>query len=101
MTAAMFATVPMVVVDVWTGAHAQALRTALRMTNEGFAERLGTAVRTVAKWNATPQMVPVPELQRVLDTALSQAPIEVKQRFLLLTNPTAYQGTTSDVRQAA
>lgn len=43
------------VVDVWTGERASALQRALRLTNESFAERLGTAVRTVAKWNASPE----------------------------------------------
>jgi hypothetical protein len=64
----------MQVVDSWTGRHANALRRALRLTNEGLAEQLGTAVRTVAKWNADPDLVPVPEMQRALDTMLSQAP---------------------------
>jgi len=72
------------VVDLWTGRHASALRTALRMTNEMFAGTLGTAVRTVAKWNAQPGLVPVPELQRALDTALSRAPEDVQARFALL-----------------
>jgi DNA-binding transcriptional regulator YiaG len=30
------------VVDTWTGARAAALRAALRMSNESFAEHLGT-----------------------------------------------------------
>lgn len=54
---------PVQVVDSWTGKHANALRRALRLTNEGLAEQLGTAVRTVAKWNADPELVPVPEMQ--------------------------------------
>jgi DNA-binding transcriptional regulator YiaG len=37
------------VIQEWTGRHAHALRKALRMTNEAFAEHLGTAVRTVAR----------------------------------------------------
>jgi hypothetical protein len=72
------------VVDLWTGRHASALRAALRMTNEMFAGTLGTAVRTVAKWNAQPGLVPVPELQRALDTELSRAPKDVQARFALL-----------------
>ncbi len=72
------------VVDVWTGRHASALRAALRMTNEMFASTLGTAVRTVAKWNAQPQLVPVAELQRALDTELSRSPEDVQARFALL-----------------
>lgn len=74
----------MQVVDTWTGRHANALRRALRLTNEGLAEQLGTAVRTVAKWNADPAMVPVPEMQRALDTMLSQAPEDAGTRFALL-----------------
>jgi hypothetical protein len=69
------------VVEVWTGRHAQALRLALRMTNEGFAAHLGTAVRTVAKWNSTPDLVPVTELQRALDTALARSADDARQRF--------------------
>ena len=74
----------MEVVDIWTGQRANALRIALRMTNEGFAQHLGTAVRTVAKWNAQPDVVPVSELQRALDTALSRASAEEGARFVLL-----------------
>lgn len=74
----------MTVVDVWTGKHANALRTALRLTNEAFAEQLGTAVRTVAKWNADPELVPVPEMQRALDTLLGRATEEAKARFDLV-----------------
>jgi len=69
------------VVDEWTGRHASALRQALRLTNEGFAALLGTAVRTVAKWNADPAVIPVPELQRALDTVLYQASDDAKARF--------------------
>ncbi|SHN05145.1 hypothetical protein [Cryptosporangium aurantiacum] len=72
------------VVDTWTGHHASALRQALRLTNEGFADRIGTVVRTVAKWNATPDMVLTIELQRALDTILTQAPTDVRSRFALL-----------------
>ncbi len=71
-------------VDSWTGRHANALRRALRLTNEGFAEQLGTAVRTVAKWNADPELVPTAELQRALDTMLSRAPEDARTRFALL-----------------
>src|SRR5829696_7720385 len=74
----------MQVVDTWTGRHASALRRALRLTNEGLAEQLGTAVRTVAKWNADPALVPTPELQRALDTMLSQTPEDGRTRFALL-----------------
>ncbi len=74
----------MEVVDEWTGRHATALRRALRLTNEAFAEQLGTAVRTVARWNADPDMVPVSDMQRALDTVFHRATDEVKSRFTML-----------------
>jgi tetratricopeptide (TPR) repeat protein len=69
------------VVGIWKGRHANALQRAFRLTNEGFADRLGVAVRTVAKWNAHPELEQTPEMQQVLDTVLSQAPDDVKARF--------------------
>ena len=74
----------MQVVDTWTGRHANSLRRALRLTNEGLAEQLGTAVRTVAKWNADPELVPTAEMQRALDTMLNQAQEDARTRFALL-----------------
>jgi len=72
------------VVDVWTGRRANALQRALRLTNEGLAELLGTAVRTVAKWSAEPSLVPVADMQQALDTLLSKSPDEAKARFAML-----------------
>ena len=74
----------MQVVELWTGRHANALRNALRMTNESFARKLGTATRTVAKWNAEPDLVPVAELQRALDTVLETSSEATQQRFAAL-----------------
>lgn len=74
----------MEVVDLWTGRHANALRAALRLTNEAMARELGTAVRTVAKWNAEPTLVQSPELQRALDTLLARAAAQDQRRFSLL-----------------
>lgn len=72
------------VVDEWTGEHARALLKAMRATNESFAGLLGVAVRTVAKWNANPNMVLSPEAQQALDTVLrDHAPAEAKARFAL------------------
>lgn len=76
----------MEVVDRWTGRHANALRTALRKSNEEFAHVLGTGVRTVANWNKDPHLVPYTELQRALDTALKRASPEEQARFALLIN---------------
>ncbi|WP_095046815.1 transcriptional regulator [Streptomyces sp. WM6386] len=72
------------VVEAWTGQNASALKRAFRDTNEGFAGRLGTSVRTVAAWSASPQLVPTVEIQRALDTLLFQAADDVKGRFALL-----------------
>lgn len=69
------------VVDIWTGRDANALKLAVRMTNEHFAERIGTSVRTVAKWNKQPGLVQTLELQRALDTVLSQSSPEERARF--------------------
>jgi plasmid maintenance system antidote protein VapI len=72
------------VVDLWTGRHAYAMQTALRMSNEAFAAHLGIAVRTIAKWHAQPDIVQSPDMQSVLDTALTQATEPVQLRFALL-----------------
>jgi DNA-binding transcriptional regulator YiaG len=69
------------VIGIWTGPQANALLRALRLTNEGFADRLGIAVRTVAKWNANPTLEPTPEMQQALDTLLARAPDDAKARF--------------------
>ncbi|ADB33704.1 hypothetical protein Kfla_4687 [Kribbella flavida DSM 17836] len=71
----------MTVIDEWTGRHAHALRAALRLTNEAFAEYLGVAPRTISKWRERPEMVPSPHLQEALDTALARAPAEALTRF--------------------
>ncbi|WP_338597120.1 transcriptional regulator [Saccharopolyspora sp. SCSIO 74807] len=69
----------------WTGSAACALQAALRLSNEGFAEHLGVATRTVAGWHQKPDMRPKPEMQQLLDTALDQASAPVKDRFAALT----------------
>src|SRR5215831_15422611 len=58
----------------WTGWHANALRQALRMTNEEFAEHLDVSVRTVAYWRTRPEIVPRQGMQQILDVALQRAP---------------------------
>jgi hypothetical protein len=48
----------------------------------GFAEHLGVALRTVAKWEERAEEIqPRPPIQEVLDTALRLAPAEAQQRF--------------------
>lgn len=72
------------VIDTWTGRTACALQAALRMTNEGFASRLGVAVRTVAGWHQDPEIVPRTEMQQALDTTYERASENVRGRFGLL-----------------
>ncbi|MFI6032981.1 NUDIX hydrolase [Streptomyces sp. NPDC051315] len=75
------------VIDTWTGRTACALQSALRMTNDGFADHLGVAVRTVAGWHSSPDIVPRTEIQSALDTAYERASASVQRRFSLLTRP--------------
>jgi hypothetical protein len=69
------------VITQWTGREARALRLALRMTYIEFAAYLGVGERTVAYWHTRPWMVPVPELQRALDTVLDRAPAPARERL--------------------
>jgi transcriptional regulator with XRE-family HTH domain len=72
------------VVTTWTGNHADALRQALRMTNESYAEYLGVAVRTVANWRKSPESIPQQRNQEILDAALDRAPDRAKAQFARL-----------------
>jgi len=67
--------------DQWTGRHASALRSALRMSQDEMAALLGVAKRTIASWHDGPDVVIRPELQRALDTAYERAPEAAKIRF--------------------
>ena len=78
----------MQVIASWTGGQADALRQAMRMTNESFAGHLGVAVRTVAYWRNRPGMIPQQKLQEVLDAALEQADDRAKAQFSLLAGET-------------
>ncbi|MBQ1164715.1 NUDIX hydrolase, partial [Streptomyces sp. A73] len=62
------------VVETWTGQEACYLQAALRESTEGFASRLGVAVRTVATWHKDPTIVPRSEIQQALDTLHEKAP---------------------------
>lgn len=72
-------------VSGWTGRTACALQTALRMSNEAFAEHLGIAVRTVAGWHQKTTIRPKTEMQQLLDVALDRAPETARNRFDQLT----------------
>ncbi|MGH8931331.1 MAG: helix-turn-helix domain-containing protein [Egibacteraceae bacterium] len=90
----------MIVVPVWTGLQARALRTALRMPVLVFAEHLGVGSRTVSDWERErARIVPTPVLQAALDTALSRADGEAKARFHALAGSGAVV-VVPDSRQA-
>lgn len=75
----------MATVHRWTGLEAAALRAALRMSVRGFAEHLGVAPRTVAKWEKfRADTEPYPDNQAILDTALARAGAAVHMRFEVL-----------------
>ncbi|MFG1628992.1 hypothetical protein [Kribbella sp. NPDC049227] len=65
------------------------------MSNEAFASRLGAGVRTVANWEANPNMVLSPGMQEVLDAALRDADDSVQRRFGMLLD--AQPGATSQI----
>ena len=69
----------------WTGSRADALRQALRMTNESYAEYLQVSARTVAYWKERPDTVPKQRVQSVLDTGLERAPAQARALFDRLT----------------
>jgi hypothetical protein len=95
------------VISAWTGRHADALRRALRMTNEAFAEHLGVAIRTVAYWRARPGVTPTPVMQQALDTALARAPERAQVLFWELLEardrgwPTRGAGSSAETQVAA
>jgi hypothetical protein len=89
------------VIALWTGHRASTFRLAYRLTVEGFAELLRVAVRTVANWDARPDMIPTPALQGALDKALEQAPAQVRARLSLLLAGSAQDQSGGDGAAAA
>ncbi|WP_405596274.1 hypothetical protein OG741_08930 [Streptomyces sp. NBC_01410] len=99
----------MVSVQQWTGREARALRSALRMSTRAFADHLGVALRTVAKWESLGEATqPRPDTQAILDTALARATSAVHARFeTLLSGSTRrsrvradYETWTEDIDRA-
>lgn len=86
----------MITVRHWSGHEARALRLALRLSVRVFAECLGVAVRTVSKWEAGGlAIVPRPEAQAILDTALGRADAATQQRFVQLCGTASTRATTN------
>lgn len=71
----------------WTGRDASALRTALRLTTEAFAVRLGVSTRTVAGWAEKPGTVPRAAVQQALDDAYAGAASQARARFAETASP--------------
>jgi hypothetical protein len=72
------------VVTSWTSGQADALRQALRMTNESFAAHVHVSTRTVANWRKRRDITPQPAIQDALDSALDRAPDRAKAQFAML-----------------
>lgn len=98
----------MVSVRQWTGREASVLRAALRMSMRAFAEHLGVALRTVAKWESLgAETQPRPDTQAILDTALARADAAVHARFEAVlfperksVRPADYETWTEDIERA-
>ncbi|SCL12849.1 hypothetical protein [Micromonospora inyonensis] len=68
-------------IERWTGALACLLQSASGMTNEGFANWLGVAIRTVSYWHSRPDTVPGNSNQEILAAALDRVSDAVRSRF--------------------
>ncbi|MFD3380730.1 MULTISPECIES: helix-turn-helix domain-containing protein [unclassified Streptomyces] len=98
----------MVSVRQWTGREASVLRAALRMSMRAFAEHLGVALRTVAKWESLgAETQPRPDTQAILDTALAHADAAAHARFEAVlfperksVRPADYETWTEDIERA-
>ncbi|HEV7647425.1 MAG TPA: NUDIX hydrolase [Actinophytocola sp.] len=70
------------------------------MSNDGFAAHLGVSSRTIAAWHKKADLVPRPELQQALDTALDLADDGVKARFAQLASAGGQPPTPPGTAQA-
>ena len=68
----------------WSAREAEALRAALRLTNEEFAEQLGVSVRSVALWRKGDAGAISLQIQRIFDTVLEGATDSQRERFAQL-----------------
>ncbi|WP_239153933.1 transcriptional regulator [Amycolatopsis sp. FDAARGOS 1241] len=84
----------------WTGRTATALQSALRLSQERFAERLGISARTVGSWHKKPDLRPQSDMQQVLDTALAQASDAERDRFGALTRDAPASASTAASSEA-
>ncbi|WP_328845441.1 helix-turn-helix domain-containing protein [Streptomyces sp. NBC_00258] len=85
----------------WTGAEANALRLALRMTQEQFSDYLGPSVRTISRWSTAPEARISRETQDALDIAYDRLTAHHMQRFLHALKRAQPREATSPVVMAA
>jgi len=71
-------------VNGWTGRDACALQAALRLSHQQFAAHLRIGLRTVGDWHEKPDSRPQAKMQQILDNALAQAALAVRERFAVL-----------------
>jgi hypothetical protein len=90
----------MATVQRWTGAETKALRQAMRLSVRVFAAHLGVDSRTVNKWEARGHTITLlPDTQALMDTALDQAPDDVKTRFIQGMDSAKQEQSTNQVQQ--
>lgn len=85
----------------WHGKEANALRLALRMTQEQFSEFLGPSVRTISRWSTAPEARISRETQEALDVAYDRLSPRQVQRFLHVLRTGETRQETSPVVMAA
>jgi transcriptional regulator with XRE-family HTH domain len=85
----------------WHGSEANALRMALRMTQDQIAEQLGCAQRTVARWGERPASRLSNVLQDALDTLYGRLTEMQVRRFLHALQTTKPREVSSPVVMAA
>lgn len=73
---------------VWTGGTATALRQALRLSADRFAEQLGASSRGVQKWVSQPDRPLSLAMSQLMDITLARATPEEVDRFRVLIGST-------------
>lgn len=87
-------------VDEWTSGSVRALRLALRLSQEKFAQKLGASAKTVGNWERDLNR-PGLDLKDALDSALVTLSHEQRKRFFHFSAEAARRGTPSSAAQQA
>lgn len=85
-------------VGEWGAREADALRAALRLTNEEFAEQLGVSVRSVAIWRKGGDAAISLQVQRIFDTVLEGATDSQRARFAQMAGLGGAAGNGDELR---